>query len=259
MTASSLPRVLFATALVAALGCASAAGCNALTGIGELQVTSGGGQAGGTHGTTAHGGAGTGGKHTGGAPIGGAPQGGAPQGGGDAGPSTCVGVTCSGHGTCSDATGTAVCSCEFGYHAVGDSCVVDETCAGKSCGQCGQCQVVKGVAQCSCPQDYAWTGTDCKLAIDPCANANCTIDEYCVPEAHCQALGACVQTCDCSNCPNCGPDNSDGRWNDWQEYCGAAPNQSPATMACTRPCPAGTGCLPYNPGICWPMEGCFSL
>ena len=72
-------------------------------------------------------------------------------------------------------------------------------------------------------------------------------------------LGACVQTCDCSNCPNCAPDNSDGRWDDEQEYCGAQPNQQPATMACNKPCPDGMGCIPYATQICWPLEGCFSL
>ncbi len=171
----------------------------------------------------------------------------------------CAGVTCGGHGTCVVTGGVAACTCMPGYHAVGLDCVVDETCAGKDCGTCGMCQVVDGLATCSCPQDYMWQGNKCVLAIDPCANANCTADQYCVPEAHCQPLGACVQRCDCSNCPNCGPDNSDGRWNDWQEYCGAAPNQSPATMACNKPCPPGEGCLPYAVPICWPIEGCFSL
>jgi hypothetical protein len=121
------------------------------------------------------------------------------------------------------------------------------------------CEVQNGVATCTCPMNYAWNGSDCKLAIDPCANANCAADQYCVPEAHCQALGVCVDTCDCSHCPNCGPDNSDGRWNDQQEYCGAAVNQSPATMKCNKPCTGGAGCLPYAVPSCWPLEGCFSL
>jgi hypothetical protein len=171
----------------------------------------------------------------------------------------CADVSCSGHGTCSAASGGAVCSCMPGYHAVGLECVVDETCAGKSCGYCGACQVIDGIATCTCPPGYSFQGDKCVLDSDPCANANCTVDEYCVAEAHCQPLGACVPRCDCSNCPNCGPDNSDGKWNDWQEYCGAAPNQSPATMACNKPCPAGQGCLPYSIQFCWPIEGCFSL
>jgi hypothetical protein len=83
----------------------------------------------------------------------------------------------------------------------------------------------------------------------------CAADQACVPEAHCQPLGACVQTCDCSNCPNCGPSAD---WSTWQEYCGAS-TQGPATMMCNKPCGNGEGCLPYSPGICWPLEGCFSL
>lgn len=171
----------------------------------------------------------------------------------------CSGVTCSGHGHCATDMGPAQCACDAGYHAAGLDCVADQTCAGVSCGNCGTCQVQGGVATCTCPQDYTRQGNDCVLAIDPCASAGCAADEACVPEAHCQPLGACVKTCDCSNCGNCGPDNSDGRWDDWQEYCGAPPNQQPATKACARPCPAGEGCLPYQPAICWPIEGCFSL
>lgn len=171
----------------------------------------------------------------------------------------CAGVTCGGQGTCSVTDGVAACKCVPGYHAVGLTCVVDETCAGKVCGSCGYCMVIEGVATCTCPKDYALQGNDCKLTFDPCASAGCTSDQVCVPEAHCQALGACVQKCDCSNCPNCGPDNSDGKWNDWQEYCGAAPNQMPATMVCNKPCPPGEGCLPYQTQFCWPIEGCFSL
>ena len=166
---------------------------------------------------------------------------------------------CSGHGTCSVQSGAAQCACDAGYHAAGLACEMDQSCAGVTCGNCGSCEVVGGVATCTCPPDYALQGNDCVLAIDPCANAGCTAEEYCVPEAHCQALGACVPLCDCSNCANCGPDNSDGKWNDWQEYCGAAPDQSPATMACNKPCPSGQGCLPYQIQFCWPIEGCFSL
>ncbi|HEY3356494.1 MAG TPA: hypothetical protein VGQ83_24800 [Polyangia bacterium] len=132
------------------------------------------------------------------------------------------------------------------------------SCAGVVCGRCGACAVVGGVAACTCPAGYRVAGADCVLDPDPCATTTCDADHACVPEAHCQPLGACVATCDCGNCGNCGPDNSDGRWDDWQEYCGNL-MASPATLACTRPCPAGEGCLPYSPAICWPMEGCFSL
>jgi len=174
-------------------------------------------------------------------------------------PNSCQGVTCSGHGTCIVADGgVASCSCEAGYHAVGLTCVQDETCAGVTCGRCATCKVIGGVAQCTCPEGFRLEGNGCVVDPDPCATIDCGPDKACVPEAHCQPLGACVDTCDCSNCGNCGPDNSDGRWNDWQEYCGNL-NSQPATMRCNKPCPPGEGCLPYSPAICWPMEGCFSL
>jgi hypothetical protein len=245
MSESAL-RAMGAAMLVAG-ALVTASSCNALTGAGDLVSTGGGGS---HHATTS---ASSG--HTGTGGHGGATTTSTTSGTVD----SCAGVTCSGHGTCAVQGGQAACTCQMGYHAVGLDCVIDETCAGKSCGTCGMCEVMNGVATCTCPKDYAWNGADCKLAIDPCANANCGPDQACVPEAHCQALGACVDTCDCSNCPNCAPDNSDGRWNDWQEYCGAQPDQMPATMACNKPCPSGMGCLPYTTQICWPIEGCFSL
>jgi hypothetical protein len=171
---------------------------------------------------------------------------------------SCDGVTCSNHGTCSIASGVAVCSCDTGYHANGTSCDADQSCTGVDCGACGQCKVVSGVATCECPTGYVLSGSKCLLSPDPCDTTTCASDEACVSEAHCQPLGACVKTCDCSNCGNCGPDNSDGRWDDWQEYCGNL-KSSPATMACNKPCPSGEGCLPYATPICWPIEGCFSL
>lgn len=178
----------------------------------------------------------------------------------DSGPGACDGVTCSGHGKCAVADGGASCTCDPGYHAVALACEADESCTGVTCGRCATCEVVGGKATCTCPAQMKPDGNQgCVVDPDPCATTTCGADEYCVPEAHCAPLGACVKTCDCSNCPNCSPDNSDGKWNDWQEYCGAAPDQSPATMTCTRPCAPGEGCIPYSPSICWPMEGCFSL
>ncbi len=96
-----------------------------------------------------------------------------------------------------------------------------------------------------------------------CANINCMErpcppGTSCVLEAHEMPLGVCVTTCDCSNCSNCGPDNSDGRWDDQQEYCDAPGANAPAND-CNLPCRnSGDGCIPYQPWICWPIEGCFS-
>ena len=175
-------------------------------------------------------------------------------------PDPCEGVACSGKGTCQAGDGgQAQCVCDPDYHADGLQCVADETCAGVDCGRCGQCEVLGGLATCTCPNGFRHDGSGCVTDPNPCDAVDCGPDGVCVPEAHCQPLGACVPTCDCSNCGNCGGDNTDGRWNDWQEYCGAEPDQSPATVACNKPCPSGEGCLPYAQPMCWPMEGCFSL
>ncbi|MFO0759630.1 MAG: hypothetical protein U0359_24265 [Byssovorax sp.] len=249
-------RLIAPTAAIGAVAFWLTGGCNAITGVDGLVLGGGGSGTTATTGVASGGASGAGGGGHGGA-AGGGPTGAGGHGGSTSDP--CAGVTCAGHGTCSVNQGMAACACDPGYHPTGATCVVDETCAGKTCGDCASCEVHQGIATCVCPPDYALQGNDCKLAIDPCANANCQPDQFCVPEAHCQALGACVQICDCSNCPNCGPDNSDGKWDDWQEYCGAAINTSPATMACNKPCPPGEGCLPYQTQICWPIEGCFSL
>jgi hypothetical protein len=236
------------------------ASCNSLTGVGAIEIGGAAGSGAASAGGTSHGGTGVGAGNPGGSGGGGAQGGTAGSGGGSG---SCTGVTCSGHGSCAPGdAGQPTCVCQPGYHDVGLECVADESCSGITCGRCANCQVLDGSATCVCPDGFVLTGgnlSDCTPSPDPCAGIDCGADGYCVPEAHCAPLGACVPTCDCSNCPNCGPDNSDHRWDDWQEYCGAQPDQSPATMVCNKPCAGGEGCLPYNPGICWPMEGCFSL
>jgi hypothetical protein len=183
-----------------------------------------------------------------------------PDAEGEAPSNPCDGVTCSGFGDCEVVDGSEpACSCEPGYHPSGLACEKDESCTGVACGRCGTCEVIAGKATCTCPDGFSNDGTGCVVDPNPCDTTDCGADAACVPEAHCQPLGACVPRCDCSNCGNCGSDNSDGRWDDWQEYCGAEPNQSPATVACNKPCPPGDGCLPFADPICWPMEGCFSL
>jgi hypothetical protein len=174
--------------------------------------------------------------------------------GGKSGTGGSVDASSGGSGGSSD----AAIACDPGYHPVGTTCVPDETCTGKDCGLCGTCAVNAGVAECQCPTGYQPTDGKCVLNPNPCDTTTCATGTACVPEAHCQPLGVCVQICDCSNCGNCGPDNSDGKWNDQQEYCGN-PNASPATVKCNTPCQNGEGCLPYSPPICWPIEGCFSL
>jgi hypothetical protein len=95
------------------------------------------------------------------------------------------------------------------------------------------------------------------VCLDPCANVTCAMNQSCVPSAHGVPLGACVDRCDCRNCGNC---DANGTFVGMQAFCGN-PNGMPATLACTVPCTGGQGCIPWdaNGGICWPLEGCFSL
>jgi hypothetical protein len=186
-------------------------------------------------------------------------------------------VSCGTHGTCiTGFMGGASCACAAGYQPYGARCIEERRIA---CRDRDGSLALRGTSRCSA-DDRAlevcndgdgdrlveWIfGVACagRLACSqgclgaPCPGQPCPVGTTCVETAHEQPLGVCVVTCDCANCGNCGGDNSDGRWNDWQEHCGAA--SAPAVTACNLPCPnAGDGCIPYSPGLCWPMEGCFS-
>jgi hypothetical protein len=67
----------------------------------------------------------------------------------------------------------------------------------------------------------------------------------------------CVETCDCSNCGTCSMQDFANSGTQVL-YCGSG-EQSPPTSACTDPCPSGSGCIPYDPPICWGGQGCMSL
>lgn len=83
----------------------------------------------------------------------------------------CSAATCSGHGTCSDLTGTATCSCDTGY--IGLDCASCDTgyqdndnngtceaeCSAETCSGHGTCSDASGMAVCSC--DSGYTGSDC--------------------------------------------------------------------------------------------------
>ncbi len=170
---------------------------------------------------------------------------------------------CPSEASCSVSGDDAQCHCPTGYRFESGQCIAEgpTDCSEIDCsGHCADCQIIDGIAQCSCPNGYEFDGQDCNLADDPCQPNPCNDElEVCVPEAHCQPLGSCAERCDCSNCPNCDADNSDGKWDNLQQYCGN--NQSsPATMECNDPCSSpGDGCLPYAEQFCWPAQGCFSL
>ncbi len=61
--------------------------------------------------------------------------------------SPCLGVDCSGHGTCQVSGGQATCACDSGYHAQGLACVEDDPCANVTCGANAHC--LAGVCQCN--------------------------------------------------------------------------------------------------------------
>jgi hypothetical protein len=192
----------------------------------------------------------------------------------------CAGISCGDHGNCqvNPFLGASSCVCDAGFTAYGFGCVDSRTLA---CDDGAGGSEPRGSSRCDPTDTYLevcgdgdgdglmeWIyGADCASGgscASTCLGVGCDVQPcpagtVCVPEAHEQPLNVCVPSCDCGNCGNCGADNSDGRWNDEQEYCGAAPNTSPATTKCTLPCPsAGDGCIPYDPPICWPIEGCFS-
>ncbi len=94
----------------------------------------------------------------------------------------CKGVDCSGHGTCDDASGRAVCVCDLGFHQNGLlECIADaDPCNGVTCDgwkQCinGACELKSGA--CDTKEDCAPTET-CEehLCIyhDPCEGIDCS-------------------------------------------------------------------------------------
>ena len=253
MKSGKYPTRRLLSALVGALAVGAGAGiwaCNALTGADRLTTDEGTGAStatsGGGNTTTSH-------THSGTAGAGAA----AGAGGADAGPDPCIGVTCSGEGTCVVDAGAAECQCTSGFHASGLQCVVDQTCNGVTCGRCAQCQVLQGIAQCVCPPNFVLVGIDCRPSPDPCASITCGPNQQCYSEAHCDpGQAGCADTCDCSNCGTCSA-NDFIQSGAWVLYCGSDAGP-PATVACNTPCPNGGGCIPGSPGICWGGEGCMS-
>ncbi|MBU1017577.1 PKD domain-containing protein, partial [Patescibacteria group bacterium] len=121
---------------------------------------------------------------------------------------------CNGRGTCDDATGQAVCTCETGYtgntcntcdtgyHPVGNDCVVDEVCQANSCSGHGTCSTPSGVIECSC--DTGYTGVACSSCDTGYheEGGDCVADEVCQPDS-CNFHGTCstpsgVIECSCN-------------------------------------------------------------
>jgi hypothetical protein len=242
-------------ALVVLLPAVSLGACNSLTGADDLDVGTAG---------AAPGGAGGGGGETTtttstGTSVGGSGGATSTAGSGGSGADPCAGVTCSSLGSCVvNGSNQAECDCNDGYHDVGLTCVVDESCDGVDCGRCSSCELVEGIATCTCPDDFVYQqGFGCTPSPDPCDGVECGTDQICISEHHCTPDAVCVDTCDCSNCGDCDMEEfvSSGAW---ALYCGGG-ESGPATVACTKPCPNGGGCIPYSTPICWGGQGCMSL
>ena len=106
----------------------------------------------------------------------------------------CQGVTCSGHGTCMDDNGTAVCNCDTGYHAQGLNCVPDEgdVCQGVTCSGHGICTDDNGTAVCYCDTGYHAQGLNCVPDEgDVCQGVTCSYHGTCMDDN-----GTAVCNCD---------------------------------------------------------------
>jgi len=137
----------------------------------------------------------------------------------------CEDTTCNSHGSCSDASGTAVCTCTGGY--VGTDCaacgaglqdrdgdgVCAEACTASTCNSHGSCDDSSGAAVCTCAGGYI--GADCAMCDvgmqDNDGDGVCT--GTCVADS-CSGHGACDDSsgsaiCTCSggyvgtNCSTC--------------------------------------------------------
>ncbi len=151
----------------------------------------------------------------------------------------CVGVDCSGHGTCSGVDGRAVCDCDTGY--AGDrcescapgyrddgsgTCVEETTCQADSCSGHGQCDDSTGSVVCTCDTGYA--GDHCESCapgyVDD-GSGNCIEESTTCQADSCSGHGQCddstgsiVCTCDTgytgNRCQDCDTGyHSDGNGN----------------------------------------------
>ncbi len=93
----------------------------------------------------------------------------------------CSSATCSGHGTCTVASGETTCACDTGFagadcsvcapgfHSTSAGCALDQTCLATTCGS-GTCGDNGGVVTCTCPADRS--GTYCESCATGRVDAN---------------------------------------------------------------------------------------
>ncbi len=164
---------------------------------------------------------------------------------------TCLPTTCSGHGTCGDATGSVVCTCgpgylgtfcaacDLGYHPDGAGGCTSDPCTPNPCTASHQtaCNGGSGSAICSCDAGYHLVGLDC------------VIDQVCETQS-CSQHGACsvtggVRSCACDEgyasptCAGCADGwHVDGTGGCTQDPCLPNPCTQPNQTVCSS---NGTG------------------
>jgi hypothetical protein len=115
-------------------------------------------------------------------------------------PSPCTGVTCSGHGTCNQVQGAAVCVCSSGY--LGSDCSSPNVCLMNNggCDPLTTCTPFVGGRSCgACPADYTGTGeTGCTPT--GCAGNPCNYRGTCTATADGGHTCACPPGVTGSNC-----------------------------------------------------------
>lgn len=126
---------------------------------------------------------------------------------------TCLPLSCSGHGTCSDQGGVVGCACDDGYagEACQDCapthhrdeaglCALDDFCGPVSCGGHGACDHSTGVVRCTCDPGYTGaTCRDCYPGYHHDGAGNCIKDDRCTPTS-CAGHGDCTTVEDDVQC-----------------------------------------------------------
>lgn len=190
----------------------------------------------------------------------------------------CEGVAC-GSGTCLIMIvggACASCSCDPGYVPYGAACVPERRIF---CRDASGMRQPRGTTRCGSDESAVevcrdadgdgfveWAfgvrcnaGTTCSggCRTARCPDQACPLGTACLVSTHGIDVGVCVTSCACTRCGNCALSDFAASGS-VQAYCGNRAG-APATTACEAPCPSpGDGCIPYDPALCYPIEGCFS-
>ena len=99
-------------------------------------------------------------------------------------------------------TGKDCTACYAGYHADGNAgCALDTRCASTSCSGAGTCADASGAVVCTCDAGYAGAVCDaCKSGFHRGADGKCAADSACPATGACSGHGACVDTSGAALC-----------------------------------------------------------